>query len=144
MILSARAAIPANSGEEGENGPGYHRKTGRSGIRSGPARLSRCSAGDPSACMVSRFGVGDQDYRPRGVAARYVRDGARDLSRRLLVGHHDEVQDARPETQSAVVVHAELTQLALYLLDAHRAAVRGVPGLLDHGLLPIADLMPDT
>ena len=28
---------------------------------------------------LSRFGVGDQDYRPRGVAARYVRDVARDL-----------------------------------------------------------------
>jgi hypothetical protein len=52
MILSARPAIPGNSGEEGEKGPGYQRKTGRSETSSGPARLSRCSAEGPSAWIV--------------------------------------------------------------------------------------------
>ena len=102
MTLSARSAIAANSGERGENSPGYHRNTGRSGMRSGPARLSRCLAGrtfgvyrhllgadlraaatpdvaegrEPHVHVRLALGVSDKDHGPRGVAARQLRDRA--------------------------------------------------------------------
>src|SRR3712207_5198716 len=79
------------------------------------------------------FGVGDQDYRPRGVAAGYLRDRAGDVFGGVLVGHHDQVQDARPEARGTVLARAESAQLSLYLLDAHRTPAGGVPGLPDHG-----------
>ena len=105
MTRSASSAIAANSGERGENAPGYQRKTGRSGIRSGPARLSRCArrgtfgvdrdllgahlraAATPGVAegreahvhVRLAFGVGDEHHGPRRVTARQLRDGGRDL-----------------------------------------------------------------
>src|SRR5918994_1430600 len=87
MIRSARSAIAANSNERGENSPGYHRNTGRSGIRSGPAKLSRCLAGDlraatpdvaegrePHVHVRLALGVSDKHHGPRWVAARQPGD----------------------------------------------------------------------
>ena len=54
MTRSARSAIAANSCERGENPPGYHRNTGRSGMRSGPGEaLQSASPGNLPACMVT-------------------------------------------------------------------------------------------
>ena len=161
MTRSARSAIAANSCERGENPPGYHRNTGRSGIRSGPAKLSRCLAAGPSACIVTcsaqtcallpplsvtegrkphvhvrfAFGVGDQYYGPSWVAARQLRDRVGDLLCRLLVGHHDQVEHAGAEGERPVVVRAQFAKLVLYLPDAHPSAAGGLARLPDHGLL---------
>src|SRR3712207_9324251 len=44
ITLSASSAIVANSGEPGENSPGYQRKTGRSGIDRKSTRLNSSHA----------------------------------------------------------------------------------------------------
>ena len=78
-------------------------------------------------------GVHDQDYHSRGVAVGQPGDGFGNVRGRLVVGNHEQVEDAGAQAQRPVFVHAELAELVLYLLHAQSARPGRFAGLVRHG-----------